>query len=277
MTNAATLNTVMQIAREAGQIALEYYSGDLTVEWKGTGQTDPVTAADRKVNQWIVERLSGAFPEDGIVAEESETSAAALGRPRIWYVDPLDGTKEFIAKNGEFSVMIGLAVAGSAQLGVVFAPCTGKLYAGIVGQGAWLVAEDGTRRPLHVSALTQTRDLTLIVSRSHRPAATEQLKQRLGIQSECISGSVGLKCGQIAEQNADLYVHMSDRSSAWDACAPEAVLVAAGGCFRDLAGEPIRYGSADVRMRRGLLACSASAFEAVLPAVRELSVQSGLL
>jgi len=277
MPNAEILNTVMQIAREAGQISLEYYSQDLTVEWKGAGQTDPVTAADRRVNQWIVERLSAAFPADGIVAEESETSAAALDRARIWYVDPLDGTKEFIAKNGEFSVMIGLAVDGRAYLGVVFAPCTGKLYAGVVDEGAWLVSQDGARQALHVRKLAQTADLTLIVSRSHRPAATEQLKQRLGIQRECISGSVGLKCGQIAEQNADLYVHMSDRSSAWDACAPEAILVAAGGRFTDLAGQPIRYGSADVRMRRGLLACNAAAFEAVLPTVRELSAQRGLL
>jgi 3'(2'), 5'-bisphosphate nucleotidase len=128
-----------------------------------------------------------------------------------------------------------------------------------------------------VSERTVPEQLTLICSRSHRPVATDELKARLGIAHELASGSVGLKVGHIVEQNADVYVHMSDRSSAWDACAPEAVLVAAGGRFTDLAGEPIRYGVADVRMRRGLLACNAAAFDAVVPKVRELCEQRGTL
>jgi 3'(2'), 5'-bisphosphate nucleotidase len=270
------LTRAAEIAREAADVLLEIYATDFTVDFKGQGTSDPVTEADRRANALIVARLQAAFPDDGIVAEESELAASALERRRIWYVDPLDGTKEFVAKNGEFAVMIGLAVAGRAQLGVVFQPSTDTLYAGAVGQGAW-VEHAGVRRPLQVTRHAQPNQLGLIVSRSHRPVLTEELVQRLGIAREAISGSVGLKVGKIAEQQADLYVHMSDRASAWDACGPEAVLVAAGGRFTDLAGQPIRYGESDVRMRRGLLACNSAAFETILPLVKELAARSGLL
>jgi 3'(2'), 5'-bisphosphate nucleotidase len=188
----------------------------------------------------------------------------------------LDGTKEFVAKNGEFSVMIGLAVDGRAQLGVVAQPSDGSIYAGVVGQGAWL-ERGATRSRLQVSDLGDPSALSLIVSRSHRPPATGELMQRLGIRRELTSGSVGIKVAHIAQRNADLYVHMSDKSSAWDTCAPEAVLIGAGGRFTDLAGDPLQYGVEDVRTRRGILACNQAAFSAVLPVVRELSERAGML
>lgn len=269
-------SVAIAVAREAGQILLEIYATDFSVDFKGSGQSDPVTEADRRANALIVSRLSAAFPADGIIAEESENTPAALQHRRIWYVDPLDGTKEFVNKNGEYSVMIGLAVDGRAQLGVVLQPSEDLLYAGVVGQGAWL-EQRGVRRALAVSALAAPSALSLIVSRSHRPQATEALMQRLGIQRETTCGSVGLKVGHIAQQHADLYVHMSDKSSAWDTCAPEALLTAAGGRFTDLAGDPIAYGVPDLRTRRGILACNDAAFDAVLPVVRELAADSGML
>jgi len=269
-------STAVAIAREAASILLEIYATEFSVDFKGKGQSDPVTEADRRANALIVARLREAFPEDGIIAEESEHAPSVLSRPRIWYVDPLDGTKEFVAKNGEFSVMIGLAVEGRAQLGVVLQPSEDLLYAGVVGQGAWLEAR-GQRRALQVSARAEPSELGLIVSRSHRPRATGELMQRLGMTRESASGSVGLKVGHIAQQNADLYVHMSDKSSAWDTCAPEALLIAAGGRFTDLAGDPIVYAREDVRTRRGILACNSAAFAAVLPVVRELAEQHGML
>ena len=270
------LHHAIEIAREASAVLLEIYATDFAVDFKGSGQSDPVTEADRRANALIVARLRKAFPDDGIIAEESEHNASVFDKRRIWYVDPLDGTKEFVAKNGEYSVMIGLAVDGCAQLGAVLQPSDGTLYAGEIGVGAF-VEQGGKRTPLQVSAHEETHKLSLIVSRSHRPTATTELMQRLGIEREVSSGSVGLKVGQIALQNADLYVHMSDKSSAWDTCAPEAVLVAANGRFTDLAGEPIAYGIPDVRTRRGILACNSAAFSAVLPVVRELAERQGLV
>lgn len=270
------LDSAIAIAREAGRILLEIYATEFGVAFKGQGQSDPVTEADRRANAHIVARLRDAFPDDAIVAEESDNRGVALDNRRIWYVDPLDGTKEFVAKNGEFSVMIGLAVEGRAELGVVLQPSVDKLYYGIVGGEACL-QHGGETRALTVSPTATTADLRLIVSRSHRPASTDTLRAKLGITREAISGSVGLKIGQIAERNADLYVHVSDKSSAWDTCAPEAVLHAAGGIFRDLGGAPIVYGQADLRTRRGILACNSAAFAEVLPVARAIGQHAGYL
>ena len=270
------LTHAVAIAREAGRILLDIYATDFSVDFKGQGQSDPVTEADRRANAYIVARLNTEFPSDGVVAEESDDNTQALQRRRIWYVDPLDGTKEFVAKNGEFSVMIGLAIEGSARLGVVYQPSADKLYRGIVGQGAYL-EHAGQASVLQVAVVTQTADLRLIVSRSHRPKSTDALSRALGITREAISGSVGLKIGQIAEQTADLYVHVSDKSSAWDTCAPEAVLHAAGGRFTDLAGDPFVYGVPDLRTRKGILACVASAYDVVRPVVTEIATAEGFL
>src|ERR1700746_1931305 len=132
------LNTAALIAREAGRILLEIYATDFYVSFKRQGTGNPVPEADQRATAHIVERLRVSFPQDTIVAEESDNRAAELGAKLIWYVDPLDGTKEFVAKNGELSVMIGLAIEGRATLGVVFQPSEDKLYRGIVGQGASL-------------------------------------------------------------------------------------------------------------------------------------------
>jgi 3'(2'), 5'-bisphosphate nucleotidase len=270
------LETAISIARDAGRVLLDIYATDFGVAFKGQGTSDPVTEADQRANALIVDRLRASFPQDGIVAEESGIDDGTLGRPRIWYVDPLDGTKEFVSKNGEFSVMIGLTIEGRAQLGVVLQPSEGKLYAGVVGQGATL-EHAGATRALHVSGHADPSALSLIVSRSHRPKSTEELMRRLGLTREVTSGSVGLKVGHIAEQSADLYVHVSDKSSAWDTCAPEAILCAAGGRFTDLGGRAITYGTRELRTKHGILACNAAAFDAVLPVVRDIAAGEGLL
>ncbi len=270
------LEAAAAIAREAGRILLEIYATDFGVAYKGEGRGDPVTEADRRANTHIVARLRAQFPDDSIIAEESDNAGAALDAQRIWYVDPLDGTKEFVSKNGEFSVMIGLAVQGRATLGVVFQPSEDKLYRGVVGQGATL-ERAGSTRELRVSTREVGPELRLIVSRSHRSKSIEELVSALHIRHELTSGSVGLKVGQIAEQNADLYVHISDKSSAWDTCGPEAVLLAAGGQFTDLGGERIVYGQRDLRTRRGILACNATVFDAVLPAVQKTATRAGYL
>ena len=263
-----------RIARRAGVILMDIYGTDFDVAYKA--EADPVTEADTKANAYIVAELEKAFPDDGIVAEETEDETDALKAGRCWYVDPLDGTKEFVARNGEFSVMLGLAIDGVATAGVVYEPENDKLYSGVVGFGAFL-EERGERTELKVSDVADPSQLKLMVSRSHRNRAVAEVIARLGITREMTSGSVGLKAGLIAEQKADFYVHISDRSSRWDACAPEAILKAAGGRFTDLAGDPYRYGGTDMRNRTGILACNAAAYEAVLPAVREAARSAGLI
>ena len=263
-----------RIARQAGAILMDVYGTDFDVAYKA--EADPVTEADTKANAYIVGELEKAFPNDGIVAEETEDQSDALKGGRCWYVDPLDGTKEFVARNGEFSVMLGLAIDGVATAGVVYRPDNDKLYSGVVGDGAYL-EERGKRRALQVSTVADPSRLKLVVSRSHRNRAVGEVVTQLGIADEATSGSVGLKAGLIAEQKADLYVHIADKSSAWDACGPEAVLKAAGGRFTDLAGNPYHYGGTDMRNRSGILACNAAAYDAVLPVAREAARAIGLI
>ncbi len=268
------LREAVRIARRAGVIVLDVYATDFSVAYKT--KSDPVTEADTRANTYIVKELRNAFPTDGVVAEETEDKSDGLRGGRCWYVDPLDGTKEFIAKNGEFAVMLGLAVDGVSTLGVVYQPEHDKLYAGVVGAGAYL-EQRGERRELLVSNVDDPRDLELVVSRSHRGKRIDEVMKKLGITQETRSGSVGLKIGLIAEQRADLYVHMSSKSSQWDACGPEAVLKAAGGRFSDLEGHAYRYGGIDMRNDRGILACNAAAYDAVLPIVRQVARRAGLI
>lgn len=268
------LNAAVELAREAGRILMEVYVKDFSVAYKD--RNDPVTEADQLVNAYLVSELRKRFPADGVVAEESPDQSDALTKSRCWFVDPLDGTKEFIAKNGEFSVMLGLALEGESALGVVYQPETDKLYRGVVGGGAAL-EQDGRTRALHVSDKRDTRTLKLVASRSHRPASIEQIMQRLGARDEMPSGSVGVKVGLIAEQIADLYVHVSDKSSLWDACGPEAILHAAGGRFVHVDGTRIAYRSADMRNAKGILAVNQAAYDSVLAAVREVALSEGFL
>jgi 3'(2'), 5'-bisphosphate nucleotidase len=267
-------SVAVQLARGAGRILMDIYAKDFSVAYKT--KNDPVTEADQLANAFIVRELRSYFPEHGIVAEESVEQGEALTRRYCWFVDPLDGTKEFIAKNGEFSVMIGLAIDGAAALGVVFQPSKDKLYSGVVGEGAFL-EQNGKTRTLNVSEKADPSTLKLVVSRSHRPDSIEQLMKRLNATQEMPSGSVGVKVGLIAEREADLYVHVSDKSSLWDACGPEAILKAAGGRFAHVDGSQVNYRAESMANEKGILACNAAAYDQVLPAVRDVSHAVGFL
>ena len=154
---------------------MDVYATDFSVAYKA--KADPVTEADTRANAYIVEELRKAFPGDGIVAEESKDQSDALASGRCWYVDPVDGTREFVARNGEFAVMLGLAIDGDAQVGVVFQPVTDKLYAGVVGGGATL-EQHGSRRDIRVSEVADPAELKLVVSRSHRNRAVGEVVER---------------------------------------------------------------------------------------------------
>ena len=258
-----------ELAREAGRLLLEVYATDFAVVEKDGG-AGPVTEADRRANAFLVEALRREFPGDGIVAEESADHGDSRSRRRCWFVDPLDGTAEFVARNGEFAVHVGLAVDGEARLGVVYRPVGDKLYAGIVGDGCTL-EEKGDTRELRVNQVTDPAAMRLVVSRSHRSRKTDAIRQALGITRVIECGSVGLKCGLLAEGAADLYLHPGPKSQRWDSCAPEAVLRAAGGVLTDLAGDPYRYDGTELANVRGLLGCSALAFPTIRAATEPIA------
>lgn len=268
----AELEFACKIAREAATIVNTFYVGSSEVRYKS--DRSPVTEADRSANQHIVSRVAAMYPHDGVLSEESKDDLMRIERDRVWIIDPLDGTKEFIARNGEFSIMIGLAIGGKAAMGVVMQPESGLIYAGAVGMGAWLIEND-ERIPLTVSKMDKTNRMTLVSSRSHRQQITDKIRSTLRITSERVSGSVGLKVGLIARQLADLYAHPSPGCKEWDLCAPHALLEAAGGRLTDCWGNPITYNKRDVRAHNGLVASNGAAHDQIVDTVARICEEFG--
>lgn len=242
------IEVASRLAREAGDVILQIYQTDFVVQFKD--KEGPVTEADRRASELIVTQL-----------RRNVTIPS-----RVWYVDPLDGTHEFIARNGEFAVMIGLAIDGRACAGVVYQPTAKQLCAGIARQQAWL-EEDRERIALRVSDETDSSRLRLVVSRSHRHELLDEMRARLGITQELQLGSVGLKVRLLASRQADVYIDPSSFTHSWDSCAPEAILHGAGGRMTDLAGAPLRYSPRDLRNRRGLVATNGLCHEFVITAI----------
>src|SRR2546423_10130122 len=274
------LRVILELARRAGEAALAFYGKPLRVEHKDEFD-EPVTQADRTVNELIVRALRESFPEDGVLAEESTDTAERLSCERVWMVDPLDGTKGFIAGTGDFAVQIGLAVAGRAALGVLYAPATDVLYWAARGHGSWVLrptSEAGKTlkaERLRVSDETELARMRLAESRSHRGPHMDSLVRALGVRAEVRTHSVGIKVGLLVERQCDLYIHVSSKTKQWDTCAPEAVLAEAGGRMTDLWGEPLLYNSPDVLNRNGLVASNGAAHDRVTERIRPLLDECG--
>ncbi|HNS97461.1 MAG TPA: 3'(2'),5'-bisphosphate nucleotidase CysQ [Polyangiaceae bacterium] len=268
------LQVTIAAAQQASQIILSVYEQDFEVERKAGNE--PVTQADRQANTLLVQRLSEAFPSDGIVAEESVPSpqdlAEQVARERVWFVDPLDGTKEFIARNGEFSTMIGLTVRGRPVLGVVAQPAFGIIAVGVVGQGAWLLEPDGTKTPLRVSEHKRVNACTVIVSRSHLSAPLQKIVKALAPAARISCGSVGVKATRIAQRQADVYVnpHQPGGAKLWDGCAPDAIVVAAGGKTSDLSGRDLDYSTTTLELVGGFVATNGHLHDEVLATARRV-------
>jgi 3'(2'), 5'-bisphosphate nucleotidase len=244
------LSVAIRLAREAGAIVRTFYDVPPTIRWKDP--TEPVTEADRAVNAYLVRQFSQQFPGDGMLAEESKDDLSRLEKERVWIVDPLDGTAEFIAHNGEFVIMIGLAVRGDPVAGVVYQPIDDLLFAAARGKGAFLESY-GERTRLRVSRETDIRKFRLVISRSHRPALVSAMLTHMGVQRERSIGSVGLKIGLIARGQAECYVHPSPGTKEWDTCAPDIIVREAGGLMTDCWNRPLRYNQRDVLRRFGVL------------------------
>jgi 3'(2'), 5'-bisphosphate nucleotidase len=258
-------DVAVRAARAAGAAAMAFYG---TATSTAKADASPVTQADHAANDVIVARLREAFPDDAILSEESKDSAARLSARRVWIVDPLDGTKEFLAQNGEFSIMIGLVEDGEPVLGVVYLPDGDVLFSAARDLGAW-VERGGVRERLE-RAPVNGEPLRLVGSRSHAEPLVARMQEALGITDVEPCGSVGVKCSRIAEGRRDLYVHPVAFMKEWDTCAPEVILREAGGAVTDCRGEPLRYNKPDPRQPHGILACAPGAAASVVPVVRAL-------
>ena len=259
------LAVVLPLVREAGALALRYFlawhggsaAQALAVELKD--EDEPVTAADRAVSELCVSRLRAAFPDDAVVSEELPDDGARHHAARTWLVDPIDGTKDFIAGRPGFAVMIGLLVAGRPVLGAVYQPAADRLFYAWLGAGATLVLADGPPQRMRVSA---TRELA--AARMVSSAANPELRARAGIRDDQQIGSVGIKLSLVAAGERDLYVNPAGKCKLWDTAAPSIILTEAGGRLTDLRGEPLSYTGQNLSHRRGLVASNGELHEQAL-------------
>lgn len=253
------LQRAIELARIAGTEVMRMSRGEIAVELKPGDE--PVTAADRRASELIVAGLAASFPGDPIISEELVPAPGALGAPRFWLVDPIDGTKDYIRKEDGYSVMIGLVIDGRPTVGVVYQPTVDRLYTGTPDGST--VTYQGETRPLRVSDVAHAGDARLVASKSHRSTDIDRVKRELGIHDELSLGSVGLKLCVIADAVRDLYVNPAAKTKAWDTCAPEAILVPAGGRLSDLFGNPIDY-TRELAHRRGLVGSNARIHDEVV-------------
>jgi len=265
------------LARQAGAVLLKHYYSPFLVEQKvnALDELEEVTAADREANELIVARLQAEFPDDGILAEESIDSDHRLEKDRVWLIDPMDGTKNFIARDGDFAVQIGLAIEGESVVGAVYQPVRGVLYHAARGRGAWMEAGDNPATRMSVSGETRAGEMVLASSRSHRSPRMERVVSAFNFKHEMRRGSVGVKIGLIAEREADLYLHLSPSTKQWDTCGPEAILAEAGGRLTDLFGQPLRYNSLRIDNRNGIVATNGAAHDMVVENLAPLLEEFG--
>ena len=230
-----SLERVADIAREAGAVIRAVAKRGTRARAKPDGS--PVTEADEAANALIVERLRALAPRAPIVAEES-VGPESRPAPRFWLVDPLDGTREFIAGRDEYTVNIALIEHGRPVLGVVLAPARGVCFAGAEGDGAW--RGDAAGRRAIAARPPPAGGPVAVASRSHRDARTDAWLAEAGAARVVRAGS-SLKFCLLAEGAADLYPRFG-RTMEWDTAAGHAVLAAAGGEMRRVDGAPLAYG-----------------------------------
>jgi 3'(2'), 5'-bisphosphate nucleotidase len=259
----AELTAAREIVRAAWGKVRGYYRGTCEVFQKEDG---PATQADREASAFIVAELRRRFPADGVLSEEADDDGGRLACERVWMIDPIDGTKDFIERKGSFAVQIGLAIGDGekhvSRLGVVYHPVADRLYFARHGGGAWVETPAGETCPLTVSKARDLSEMTVVATRSHRSPLFLDLLDLLGPREIITMGSLGLKVMRVAEGRADYYLNNSrGQSWEWDLCAPEAILREAGGTVTDLDGNPFRYNREKPRLEGGILASNGSCHE----------------
>jgi 3'(2'), 5'-bisphosphate nucleotidase len=271
------IEVATELARAAGAVLLKHYHSPFLIEQKinALDELEEVTAADREANELIVSGLRQEFSDDGILAEESLDSDRRLEKERVWLIDPMDGTKNFIAHDGDFAVQIGLAENGEAVAGVVYQPVRDVLYRAARNGGSWIEDKANPAARMSVSSRTQPNEMVLASSRSHRSPRMERVVSAFGFKNETRRGSVGVKMGLIAEQQADLYLHLSPSTKQWDTCGPEIILAEAGGRVTDLFGQPLRYNGRRIDNQNGIVATNSSAHEMVIENLAPLLKEFG--
>lgn len=271
------LEVAQSLARQAGELILEYYAKEIIAEEKlGVDNFyEPVTEADRMASRVIVDGLTEAFPDDAVLSEEEKDDPLArLTKKRAWIVDPIDGTAGFVQKDGDFAVQIGLAEDGEPVAGIVYLPDFDVMYYAAKDQGSFVV-RDGKTAGLSVSKKDIFTEMKLAVTRNHWSNRMNRVIKLFGFRDLCRRGSVGLKIGLIAEGNCDIYIHLSPRTKLWDTCAPQIILEEAGGKLTDIFGSRMRYDIEDLQNHNGIAASNGASHDEAIKRLKPLLTEFG--
>jgi 3'(2'), 5'-bisphosphate nucleotidase len=250
MIDLQLLKTVNEIAIAAGNEILDVYNSDQAIEVSTKLDDSPLTDADRRAHILIVDRLSNLTPDIPLLSEESDAIDYGLRKSwqRYWLIDPLDGTKEFINRNGEFTVNIALIENGQSVAGVVHVPVTGISYFGGIGLKAWKQNSnhsDGEVKQISSRLMEENSGVRIVASRRHLGeqlnALVGKIENHFGKATLLNMGS-SLKMCLLAEGSADIYPRMAPTSE-WDTAAAHGILSAAGGEIVDLQFRPLKYNS----------------------------------
>jgi len=240
-------------ARDAGAIIRTWYAGKYTVSEKG--HDSPVTEADVEANRCIHDLITSAFPDDGWLSEETRDSAARLQKVRVWIIDPLDGTKEFIKRIPEFCVCIGLVEQGTPILGVIYNPVTDELFAGARGSG---VRMNGA--PIRVSSRRELSGAHILASRSEEGRGEwDEFKNDLRVD---LTGSVAFKLALLSSGRGDATFSLTPKNE-WDICAGAALISEAGGRITDRYGQALRFNQAQTLLP-GIIASNGHLHEPIM-------------
>ena len=269
------LDEMRRLAASAAALVREAYAKDFRIDYKGPD--DPVTEVDRAANELLCTELARSFPGIPIVAEESDPAsfdARRSGGP-TFFVDPIDGTRDFILKNGEFAVMIGFADGGRAQLGVVDCPAWDRSYAGGDGVPTYVVDRGGaaTTLPSVEATARPLEGLHALVSRS-RGDATRAVLARMGISNVSLRGGAGVKSVGVVASEADLYLQVGRAGKLWDSCAPEALALGAGLRLTDPFGRRYDYARSALDLSHGVLVAAPAVHDAIVNKLTELGIEA---
>lgn len=272
------LEVAVRLAETASEAILKHYRDGFLVEHK-IGSDDfrePVTVADREASRIIVDGLTREFPDDGILSEEEDdVIEKRVAKPRVWIIDPIDGTAGFINKDGDFAIQIGLAENGAPIAGVVMLPMHDAIF--YAGKGAGAFAIVGGAEPIRMTTSDHTdpRELGLAISRHHPSKRLSRIIKHFGFRRMLQRGSVGLKVSLITRGQADLYISPGRRTKLWDTCAPQIILEESGGRLTDLFGRPMRYDRSDVQNHNGILASNGAVHDKIVNGLRPLLQEFG--
>jgi len=262
------LDAALEAADRAGRSILDKYTHFKQIP---DAPADISTEADRQSQTIILEHLHAAFPDDALCAEEPTDLLAEVPQtgPRLWIVDPIDGTRGFARKNGEFSVMVSFVDGGRIAVGVVLEPAKDRLTYAVRGGGCW--RRDGTGAeavPCRVSKVGELSAATLVQSRSRNPGVRSAPVAAIGPARVVETYSAGIKLALVARGEADLYLNTYDAFHDWDICAGQILVEEAGGKVTGLGGQELRYGLPGAWQRHGLLGTNGAVHEQAVEALK---------